>query len=342
MHEKQAAMRLESAIDSALSESAEQRLVDEDLLGRVQVAESLAALDLVGESRVRESLREQLQHAMKERRVRATKALVRRPWVARRPLLATELALLLVLGALAVAAPRSLAALVEPVARVIERVRVGEGTQILRQAPLSEGDAVIIWERYRRQLGKGESWYQATPYGGFGGAVPIGERATVRRVSHLANLHAATKQLQIPTGVHRGEPVRFDHALLAPGGVALMFFGSGANEVFLSAFPVGDGGSVSYSRGVSRRASDGQLGLESPELKPETISVGGQQVVWDPDPAPPAPKVNWPLTWLFRRQETSALRWEEDGVSYSLMGRSLTREEAVDLFLSRRPIDEAE
>ena len=40
------------------------------------------------------------------------------------------------------------------------------------------------------------------------------------------------------------------------------------------------------------------------------------------------------------RQETSGLRWEESDVSYAIMGRSLTREEAVDLFLSLRPHDE--
>jgi hypothetical protein len=43
--------------------------------------------------------------------------------------------------------------------------------------------------------------------------------------------------------------------------------------------------------------------------------------------------------WLFSRpQESSALRWEADGVSYSLYGRSLTREEAIDLYLSLRPL----
>lgn len=34
---------------------------------------------------------------------------------------------------------------------------------------------------------------------------------------------------------------------------------------------------------------------------------------------------------------SSALRWEHDGISYSLMGRGLTKAEAVQLFLSLRP-----
>ncbi len=71
--------------------------------------------------------------------------------------------------------------------------------------------------------------------------------------------------------------------------------------------------------------------VESPDLKTEDLSFGGQVVVWDPDPWDPGPG----------RSEGSALHWEEEGVSYSLMGRSLTREEAVDLFLSLRPLDQA-
>jgi len=163
----------------------------------------------------------------------------------------------------------------------------------------------------------------------------------VRRVSHLDELRAATTSLRIPTGVHRDEPVRFDHAFVAPGGIALIFFGSGANELSLSGFPVGEGRSVAYGRSVSRTTGDGKLVMESPELKTEEMSFHGQTVVWDPDPEPPSPvNGHWPGTWFLHRSESSALRWEEDGVSYSLMGRSLTREEAVDLFLSLRPLDE--
>jgi hypothetical protein len=45
----------------------------------VRVAENLAALDLVGESRIRESLRERLEQAMRGRRARAAEPGVRRP-----------------------------------------------------------------------------------------------------------------------------------------------------------------------------------------------------------------------------------------------------------------------
>jgi hypothetical protein len=72
----------------------------------------------------------------------------------------------------------------------------------------------------------------------------------------------------------------------------------------------------------------------------DEAALGGQAVVWGPsdrDPETPSPpSIFSPGAWFrFRhRPDLSAPRWEEDGVSYSLIGRSLTREEAVALFLS--------
>jgi hypothetical protein len=321
-------MRLESALGSAPSGAPERAGgFDEDLRGRVRVAASLAALDLVGESRVREPLHARLQRAMEERRARAGEPAVRRHWALRRPVLATELGVLLLVALLALVAPRSLAALVEPVVRFIERVRVGDHTQIVRSSPQTAAEVAAILARSRQQLANGQRWFLHTAYGGFGGRVPPGENPVPRTVASLRLLHSLTAlRLQTPTCLHRGEAVRFDHAVVAPGlGPVLMFFGSGPNELLLAAFPIGEGQSVAWGRSVMRNAADGGLVTESPALKAEELSLDGRGVVWDPD-----------TTGL--RPDSSALRWEDDGVSYSLMGRRLTREEAVDLFLSLRPL----
>jgi hypothetical protein len=151
-------------------------------------------------------------------------------------------------------------------------------------------------------------------------------------------------RVPVPTWLHRDEPVRFDHAFVTPGGWVLIFFGSGPSEILLSQFPVGEGRTVSFSRSVSRRTPKGDLVMESPELKLEELYFGGQTVLWDPAPeypAPPSRSLFSPGTWFQPARDESALRWEEGDVSYSLTGRSLTREEAVDLFLSLRPLDEA-
>ena len=65
-------------------------------------------------------------------------------------------------------------------------------------------------------------WYLATPYGGFGGGVPPGASARVERVSRLERLRSLTPMsVELPTCLHRDEPVRFDHAFVTPGGWVL-------------------------------------------------------------------------------------------------------------------------
>jgi len=81
---------------------------------------------------------------------------------------------------------------------------------------------------------------------------------------------------------------------------------------------------MSYSRSIADTDKQGRLVIHSPELKTEDLFLNGQSVAWDPDTTGLMPN-------------SSALRWEHDGISYSLMGRGLTKAEAVQLFLSLRP-----
>ena len=345
MREKQAAMRLEGALVSLLEGS---QLpadgLDPDLRARVRVVEGLLALDLASERRVPDTLPERLAQALAERPARAVAPAQRRPFLLRRAVLATCLGIALALAFLAVVAPHSLAALVEPMVRMIQTVHVGDHTQIVRSAPRTSDDLSASLEQHKARLAKGESWSLFTPYGGFGGSVGKGEPARVRRISSLDKLRSLTPtSLSVPTALYHDEPVRFDHAYVAPGGIVLMFFGSGTTELLLAQFPVGEGQMVSFGRGTSHTTPDGGMVVESPELKVEEMSLGRQAVVWDPDPDPPSPwqpQIFSPATWwpFGQRASSSALRWEADGVSCSLMGRSLTKAEAVDLFLSLRPL----
>lgn len=70
MRERQAAVLFEAALGSLLFGSAEPAMQDEGLRDRVRVAKGLVALDLAGESRVRESLRTRLAQALEERQQR--------------------------------------------------------------------------------------------------------------------------------------------------------------------------------------------------------------------------------------------------------------------------------
>ena len=194
-------------------------------------------------------------------------------------------------------------------------VRVGDHTEIVQQAPMTAAEEAALLEQFRQRLATAE-WSLATPYGGFGGGVPRGASARVQRVSSLERLRSLTPmRLQVPTCLHRDEPVRFDHAFVAPGGWVLIFFGSGPNELLLSQFPVGEGRSVCFSRAVSRTTPEGGLVLESPELKTEELSLRradrplgpGSRASVQARPAGPSPRArgsNLPV-------RSSALRWEE-------------------------------
>lgn len=300
-----------------------------DFRERVHVARSLATLDLPNESRVRESLRDQLTQALARRNASGATQVRRRLWVIRRPVLATSLGIAVAMALLAMVAPRSLAAFA---GRMLDSLlRVGDHTAIVRFAPQTAEEIAAIVREFQHTVANGQSWFVSTDYGGFGGAVPQGEGPSVRRVASFPELTLLTTlRHPRPTLQHRGGLVQFDHALVAPGGPVLLFYGSGRNELFLALFPVTEGRTVSFSRSVATTTPDGGLvSRGSPPLRAEELSLDGRRAVWDPE--------NTGLN-----SDLSALRWEADGTSYSLMGRSLTREEAISLFLSMQPVDPPE
>jgi hypothetical protein len=145
----------------------------------------------------------------------------------------------------------------------------------------------------------------------------------VQRYRRLDDLRAHTTiRLEAPEGVYRGASLAFHHALVAPGGgFVLAFFGTGDREVLLVRANVADGHSISFSQALG---APNDVVVPVPPIA-ETMTIDGQQVTWDPD----ATGVNPNL---------SALRWEKAGVSYSLCGRALSKEEALALFSSLRPL----
>lgn len=167
-------------------------------------------------------------------------------------------------------------------------------------------------------------WHVYTVYGGFGGAVHEEAYFDPQQIDEPAVLLSrAPIALMAFDGEYRGEAVTFHHALLAPDGVVLTYFGAHHIELLLVQAPVGRGRSVAYSRVVS--GPGGSVIGVAPSI--ETLTLNGQTVTWDPDTTGIMPN-------------NSALRWEANGVSYSLYGRALTRDEAVALFSSLRPLQE--
>lgn len=328
MRDQQAAERFEREMATMLSGSAEPlEELSRDLRERIAVAQKLVALDLVRESRVRESLRARLTQAPDKPTVSSAVLPRQGLRIVRRLVFASGLGFALALLLLAAAAPRSLAAILEPVMHIIDAVRVGEHTQVVRSAPLTADEVAAVLGGFRRRLANGEMWYLHTPYMGFGGGVPPGQRADLKRTASLEELRSLTLlKLELPTQYHRGEAVKFHHAQVAPDGAVFMFFGSGSNELLLSQFPADEHHASSFSRSLSHTGPDGEPVMESLPLKTEKLSLGGRSATWDPAPDGSA--------------DGAVMLWEANGASHMLMGRSLTREEASALFLSLRPLDD--
>lgn len=211
--------------------------------------------------------------------------------------------------------------------RVLDVVRIGPDTEVVQPDASTAGEVGATLQQHERELASGRQWSIHTAYGGFGGSVPPGASPALQRVDRLELLRSMTSMtIQLPTFEYRGAIPLFSHALVAPDGLVLVFLGSGDREILIVQAPVGDGRGMSYSRVIGGTDKQGRFFQHGSELKTEELVLGNQSVTWDPDTTGRIPN-------------SSALRWEREGISSSLMGRALTKDEAAQLFLSLRPAD---
>jgi len=205
---------------------------------------------------------------------------------------------------------------------LLQVLHIAPSTDLVTYGLQSREEVTASVQQQRRLLESGRSWHVSTVYGGYGGSVPQGASAVPQRIERPDVLSSlAPISLLAPNGIHRGQSVSFHYAWLAPDGVVLAFFGFGDGEVFLVQAPVRSGQRIAHSRVVS--GAGGTVIGVTPAIEP--LTVNGQRLTWDADTTGIMPN-------------SSALRWEANGVSYSLYGQALTREEAVALFSGLRPL----
>ena len=220
--------------------------------------------------------------------------------------------LLLVLAALS---PGTVVALTAPLTKFF---RGGEHAAVVVPPQRTPTEMLATLAAAAESIAGVERWHwDGGRYGGFGGAVPDGRSATLKRVSKLQELRSETRlPLRAPIHDYRG----FDHALVAPDGSVFMFFGSGRDELLMYATPM----SMTYMR-YGNETEDGKTVFRAPERKIEELVLNGQEAVWDPKP---------------NAEGASLLMWEADGLTFILMGSLLTRDEAESLFFSMSPVGE--
>ncbi len=240
-------------------------------------------------------------------------------WASTRATAGVTVAIVLLLLAI----PVSRHAIARQAHLIVQALQIGPRTHLVTFEPRTANEVQEDLREYRRELDAGTALDVSTPYGGFGISVPANASPDVQRYERLDDLRAQTTiPLEAPEGMYRGAPLVFHHALVAPGPLVLAFFGTGDREVLLVQANVADGHKISFSRALL--GSDGVV-VPAPPIA-ETMTMNGQQVTWDPDSTGVNPNL-------------SALRWEKAGVSYSLCGRALSKEEALALFSRLRPLD---
>jgi hypothetical protein len=325
MNEKSAARAFDEEIGAVLPLAPEQvTAVTNDVPDAVQIAGALRFLGAEWGRRTPSSLRHTVALLAEQAggSPRATVLTVARRRVLPLGLAATAAAILLILFV-----PAARGTVARQISRVLAIVQVGPDTEIVRPDAQTPGEVAATLQQHEQQLTAGQRWHVSTRYVGVGGTVPLNASAAVQRVDRLELLRSLTSMtIQVPTVAHRGRVPAFNHALVAPDGLLLLFFGSDDDELLLMQARVGGGRAMGHSRVVMGTDRQGRWVSETPELKTEELLLDGLIVVWDPDNTG-------------RRPDSSALRWESESVSYSLMGRALTRDEAVQLFVSLRPVD---
>jgi hypothetical protein len=239
----------------------------------------------------------------------------------RRPALRTGAALVSATAILVLLFPGARLVVARQADWLLQVLQISPSTELHTSGVRGRDEVNASLQQHHEDVSAGRGWFVSTVYGGIGGSVPKGARPEVRRVDQpdvLATL--APMPLLAPYGVHRGVSTPFTYAWLTPDGVVLAFFGFDDAEVFLIQAPVGNGQRMAYSRSIGGAGTS--VGV-APSI--EALTINGQQLTWDPDTTGIMPN-------------SAALRWEASGVSYSLYGRGLTRDEAVRLFSNLRPL----
>ena len=327
MNKRLAAQALEEAIAALRAGSPRRVHVDGgDLQESVELAEQLQALSVEWGNVTPHALQQAVAHVGE----RASASIHTGSQIAprvRRRVLPLGFAVTAAIVLLIVAIPAARHSVARQLHRVLDVVRVGPDTEVARPDASTAREVGATLQQHDRELASGRMWSIHTAYGGFGGSVPPGTSPALQRVDRLDLLRSMTPMaIQLPTASYRGVIPVFSHALVAPDGLVLVFLGSGVREILIVQAPVGGGRGMRYSRVVGGTDKQGRVVQYSPELRTEELFLRNQSVTWDPDTTGLIPN-------------TSALRWEHEGISYSLMGRALARDEAVQLFLNLRPAD---
>jgi hypothetical protein len=296
MNERDWADRFSRDVDSLLNEAGrtDSGPIPTEYRQTLDLARTLATTDFSAESRVRHALRHRLLNRIGAREgwQRRKEITMRTLFRQRHPAVVLGAVVLAALIVVTLAWPGALTAAAQGIYNVIQRIVVGPYTQAVQIELQGE-------PREPRPLPP-DMWRVKTEIGNFGGNVLPGVEPAVRSVTDFEEAQElASFQLRAPGYLPEGYTLR---EIKLPPGNAFLFYGGTAHDIILVQMQVGPQPSDDPNVAVgvfSGFMTSGTL---------EEVELDGQPAAW---------------------ANNHSLRWEADGISYTVGGLDLSLDEAI-------------
>lgn len=250
----------------------------------------------------------------------------------RKPIPAFSLGIVLTLAVLGMTHPGTKAAL----AKLQAFFKIGEHTYINEIPALSTAawDSILTYSDESQE--RGETYFLYSVYGGMGGAVPPGEDPFVKQVTSLTLAAGLVDyRLPVPTYFDKRIPprLRFQKAQIMPGGGSMLYFGIGPLETVITCMPVGPERTVGYSESVSTVDKDGVRTMTNVPPDLEELEIDGKQVFFQVHSEGVRRNLGgWSVK--FPEKVIGKFLWEDGGLSLTLDGKFLTKEEGIKIIES--------
>lgn len=282
----------------------------------LEVARMLAETDFSDESKVHGSLKRQLLSLIESEGEVRSEAY---GWLSsgfaqlkHRPVVLMGGVFLVLILALAVSFPESIAAAAQGAFHTLQYLVLGENSAIMQVDSISELPPYPIADPHR--------WSISTEIGNFGGNLPPGYDITIRSYSSLAEAEQQLdRSIRTPAFLPAGFQLR--DIKLTPSGAPVyvfLFYSGPGSDIILEQHLLGE-------RPIDK--SDDYIGIESGSVTvTETVSTTFSMVVTDET----VEKLRFngqPGVWIGGNR----LVWEHNSMGYTVGGLDLTLEEAIDI-----------
>ncbi len=296
----------------------------------------LSNLDFSQQSPIREILKEELADRISDRLPDRNGNVfsMKRTWsMFRNPLPAFVLGFIIALAGFSVAHPGTREAILKSF------FKVGKSTFIISGGQTDPRADEYFRERGRKEEEDGKIFSLASIYGGYACGIEDGADPFMKQTPSLKIAASLVRNpLLVPTYFNEEIPVdyQFRKAEILPNGSSALHFGIGKFETRIMQIPVSNSNSVTYSTSVVETQPDGSRVTTVLEARLEELKIGNMSVFWQAHDQGMRRRLG---RWAENNPDIEIGRfyWENDGFSFTLDGRFLTRDEGLKIIKSLQP-----